>query len=281
MKRAPRPTPRVVVIGFGRLGGAIALGLRRKKWQVATLPRSGASVRRAVSLKVPLADMETLKDARIAILAVPDSAVSRVAADLVADLHSSCALVHCAGALRLDVLKVRGEKRSVGSLHPLCAVSSPEDPLAGHTAAISASGPALAGDLRRIAEALGLETITVDEKKRAAYHAAAVLSAGGLVSLLSSAVETMNRAGVREEDASRALIALMRSALRGVEARGIRDGLTGPVVRGDSEVVASHVRAVPRGSLPLYRALMLRSLAVAGDRVPRAASALIRRVLSG
>lgn len=269
MKGTERPLPPVVVIGFGRLGGALALGLKRRKWDVSTLPRSGASVRRAVGLRIPLADHESLKQARIAILAVPDAAIERIAAELVKDLHPSCALVHCAGALTLDVLRIRGETRAVGSLHPLCAVSSPEDSLAGHSAAVSASKPSLLRHLNRMAEALGLRTLKVEERERAAYHAAAVLSAGGLVALLSTAVETMARAGVKEAAAGEALMALMRSALHGVEQRGLSRGLTGPVVRGDVAVVEAHLGAVPKHARAVYRELMLRSLELAGPSLPK------------
>ena len=74
-------------------------------------------------------------------------------------------------------------------------------------------------------------------------------------------------AGISEKVAVRSLIALQRSALRGVERRGLSAGLTGPVVRGDAEVVRAQLAALPRPISQLYRALSLFALDLAHDRL--------------
>ena len=71
----------------------------------------------------------------------------------------------------------------------------------------------------------------------------------------------------------------MRSALAGGEARGAAAALTGPVVRGDAEVVQAHVRALPPDVLPIYLALQQRVLAHAAARLPRPAVARVAAVL--
>jgi len=259
----------LVIVGFGRLGGALALGLRARRWPVAVFPRSDASVRRAVELGFHLADHEALAGAAACILAVPDRVIRERAEVLAPDLGKRTALVHCAGALTLDAFgpsKVV-RSRSLGSFHPLVAVSSLDDPLTGHTVALSATARALMGVLKRMAADLGLQAIEVPERTRAAYHAGAVLAAGGAVALLSSAVQAFDSAGIAEAPAIRALIALMRSALRGAERRGLTAGLTGPVVRGDAEIVRAQLAALPRPESQLYRALSLFALDLAHDRL--------------
>jgi predicted short-subunit dehydrogenase-like oxidoreductase (DUF2520 family) len=257
----------VVIVGFGRLGGALALGLRARGWPVSVFPRSAASVRRAGELGITLADHEHLAKAAACVLAVPDRVVRERAEALAADLGKKTALVHCAGALTLDAFGQDPAVRSrpLGSFHPLVAVSSPADPLAGHTVALSASSQPLLRTLRRMAEDLSLEALEVPEGTRAAYHAGAVLAAGGAVALLSSAVQAFESAGIKEAPAMRALIALTRSALRGAEQRGLSAGLTGPVVRGDAEVVRAQLAALPRPLSQLYRALSLFALDLAHD----------------
>jgi len=74
---------------------------------------------------------------------------------------------------------------------------------------------------------------------------------------------TPDSAGIPEGPATRALLALMRSALRGAERRG----LTGPVVRGDAEIVRAQLAALPRSKSQLYRALSLFALDLAHDRL--------------
>jgi len=267
-------------MGFGRLGGALALGLQRAGWPVSVFTRSGASLRSAVAHGLRIADQEDLASAAAVFLSVPDDAVASAAALVAADLGRHTALVHCAGALPLSVLGAHGE-RPLGSLHPLSALSARTDPLEGRAAALSATSPALLELLRAAARDLGLRTFSVPEAGRAAYHAGAVLAAGGLVALASAAVEALAEAGVDAPEALDALLPLMRSALDGVEARGLSAGLTGPIARGDTKVVQSHLAALPRELLPLYRTLSLRGVDLARARLPPertdALDALLRR----
>lgn len=264
------PSPRVVVVGFGRMGGALALGLKKAGWAVSVFPRSGESLRRAVALGLMIADLDTLQDANVALFAVPDAVVGELAQEMLLDFGLSTALVHCAGALDLDVFgsSPMVARRMRGSFHPLVAVSDPEDSLAGHAVALSATGRPLMQVLRKMAEDLQLFAIEVPEARRATYHAGAVLAAGGMVSLLSAAVEALGEAGIPEEQALQALLPLTRSALRGVEQRGLAKGLTGPVKRGDLAVVRAHLAALPADLAELYKLLSLRALSLSAAQLP-------------
>lgn len=268
---AKRNRPRVVIIGFGRLGGAIARGLHRAGWPVSVLPRSDEAVRRTVAFGLKLADHDSLSKAAIAVFAVPDASVPQLAASLKDDLGANTALVHCAGALDLSVFGTDPEslRRARGSFHPLVAVSDPTDPLAGHAVAVSASDKALLKRLSQMAKDLQLTPLEVPDARRAVYHAGAVLSAGGLVALASAAIDALGEAGIEPEAATKALLPLMRSALRGVEQRGLQRGLTGPVARGDLAVVQSHLSALPADLSELYRILSQRAGKLAGDRLPQ------------
>ncbi|WP_338276828.1 Rossmann-like and DUF2520 domain-containing protein [Corallococcus caeni] len=267
-KRVP-----VVIVGAGRLGGALALALQAKRWPVRVHSRDDAGRERTRALGLKPATVADLKKARVCVLCVPDAAVPSVSEALSRELPRTVALVHTAGALPLSVLGTQ-RGRAVGSFHPLCAVSSVRDSLAGHTAAISTRSPALRALLQRMAEDVGLAMFDVPEAHRAAYHAGAVLSAGGLVSLADAAVGALGAAGIEPEAALKALLPLMRSALRGIEARGLSGGLTGPIVRGDAGVVAAHLAALPSDIAPLYAQLSRRALRLASGRLqpePRAA----------
>ena len=260
--RAAR-APRLVIVGAGRLGGALALTLQQAGWPVQVLVRSPEARRRARRLGLALADAQALREAARA---------------LAPRLGSRTALVHCAGALALEALGEQG-LRPVGSFHPLCAVSDARDSLAGHAVALSSRTPALLRALRQLARATQLRPIHVPEAGRAAYHAGAVLSAGGLVALAAAAVQALQTAGLSEEDALAALLPLMRSALRGVEARGLAGGLTGPVRRGDAGVVAAHLAALTPEVVEVYRPLSRRALALAGPQLAPGARAALAKLL--
>ncbi|PTL85311.1 Rossmann-like and DUF2520 domain-containing protein [Vitiosangium sp. GDMCC 1.1324] len=274
-----RPSrPRVVVVGTGRLGGALALALAAKRWHVRVLARSEEGRRRALELGLKPATDADVAQARVCLLCVPDKSVSPVAEELKPRLARGAALVHCAGALSLEALgPPRG--RVLGSFHPLVAVSDPRDSLAGNSVAISTRSRWLRDALERMAKDVGLRALRVPEKKRAAYHAGAVLSAGGVVAALSAAVEAFRAAGISEEDALAALLPLTRSALRGVEARGLSAGYTGPIARGDSGVVAAHLAALPPESVAVYQPLSRRGLELVGHRLPPEARAALEALL--
>lgn len=280
-RRAPPPSrrPPVVIVGMGRLGGALALALQAKRWPVRIHSRTEEGRHRAQALGLKPATPADLKRARAVLLCVPDASVPAVAQALAPVLPRTAALVHTAGALSLDALGPARGGRIRGSFHPLCAVSSPHDPLAGSTVAVSTRSPALRDVLRRMAVDAEMRVIEVPEAHRAAYHAGAVLSAGGLVSLADAAVASLGAAGIPPEDALAALLPLMQSALRGLERRGLAGGLTGPIVRGDAGVVAAHLEALPEDVAPLYRMLSRRALRLAGDRLEPAARTALERLL--
>ncbi|MFO0599041.1 MAG: DUF2520 domain-containing protein [Myxococcaceae bacterium] len=275
-RRSASP-PRVVIVGFGRIGGALALGLKRAGWTVSVLPRSAESVRRAALARLALADHETLREAQVCVLAVPDAAVGPALELVEEDLGAQTAVVHCSGALPLAVFaQARGKKRAFGSFHPLAAISDQRDSLSGHTVALASTDRALHAVLVRMAEALEMNTLEVPETGRAPYHAGAVLSAGLLAALLDAAVSAFEEAGLDRDEALRALLPLSKSALRGVEARGLEKGLTGPVVRGDVSVVQAHLESLPTELGSLYRLLSRRALRMTPTLPPETRQALER-----
>ena len=278
-KRSPRSSrPPIVIIGAGRLGGALALALNAKRWSVRLHSRGDEGRERVEALGLKSATPADLRRARVVLLCVPDAAVPAVAKELSTTLPRSAALVHTAGALSLDALGT-AKGRTRGSFHPLCAVSSPRDSLAGHAVAVSTRSRVLRDVLRRMAEDVGLQVLDVPESHRAAYHAGAVMSAGGLVALADAAVAALGAAGISPDAALAALLPLMRSALRGVEARGLSGGLTGPIVRGDAGVVSAHLEALPEEVAPLYRLLSRRALRLAGNRLSPESRAALERLL--
>ncbi|MBN1203481.1 MAG: DUF2520 domain-containing protein [Myxococcaceae bacterium] len=271
--------PKIVIIGGGRLGGALALSLSAQRWPVSVLSRTEEGRRRVRSLGLKPATPKELAEARVALLCVPEKAVPEVARELARTLGRGAALVHCAGALSLKALGApRG--RPLGSFHPLCAVSDPRDSLAGNAVAISTRSRPLKAVLRRMARELELQVLEVPEARRAAYHAGAVLSAGCAVALMSVAVEALGHAGIAEDEALAALLPLMRSSVRGMASRGLANGLTGPVVRGDTAVVAAHLAALPPEVAEIYRLLSRRALRLVAPRLPPEVLADLTKLLS-
>ncbi len=277
-RKSRKAKPPIVIIGFGRVGGALALGLKLAQWPVSVLPRSGESVRRAVAMRIPLADHEALKNAAFCFLAVPDAAVPNVADLIESDLSPTATLVHCSGALPLTAFGSvpSRSRRAVGSFHPLAAISDSHVSLAGHAVAIACTNKAQLLELEKLATALQLTAIEVPETGRAAYHAAAVMSAGLVVALADAAAAAFHHAGLNHDDALKALLPLMGSALSGIGHWGVEKGLTGPIVRGDVAIVQAHLDALPADLGSIYRLLSRRALKLATKLPPETRLALER-----
>lgn len=247
---------RAIVVGYGRVGSALATRLRKAHWSVTIVRRSSR--------------LNALPDASLCFLTVPDAQIADVARQMHRVLSARCALIHCAGA---KTLKVFGPlKRPLGSFHPLVAISDASTRLEGASVAISATDGRTERALRAIAKTLKMKALRVSEQHRERYHASAVMSAGLVVSLFDAAVETMMKSGVPRREAINALLPLAQSALNGVRERGTRAAMTGPVVRGDVDVVRSHLAVLPKETRAMYRAL-------AANAVELAAPAKARRRL--
>jgi predicted short-subunit dehydrogenase-like oxidoreductase (DUF2520 family) len=255
---------RVGVIGAGRVGSVLGAALDRVGHRVVAAGGvSQGSRRRAAALLpgVPLlpAD-EVVAVANLVLLAVPDD----VLGPLVAGLADTGAwrpgqiVAHTSGAHGLDVLEPAARAGVVPlALHPAMTFTGGTDDLArlsGCTFGVTAPEP-----FRPVAEALALEMggspAWVAEEARALYHAALVVGANHLVTLVNDAADLLRRAGIDNPAAVLAplLGAALDNALRSGDA-----ALTGPVSRGDAGTLTRHVATLAAQaptSLPAYVAM--------------------------
>jgi predicted short-subunit dehydrogenase-like oxidoreductase (DUF2520 family) len=206
------------------------------------------------------------------LLTVPDRVLAEMAEVLAArgTPPEGTPVLHCSGALGADplgALHARGYQ--VGTLHPLQTVAHPltgSERLFGASFAVSGEPGALAA-ARRIVGELGGRAITVPTARRPLYHAAAVLASNYLVVLLKSAARLFEDAGASPEEAEAALTALARGTLENATALGLDRALTGPVSRGDLDVVDLHLRTLEPEDRDLYAALGRRALDMARPRL--------------
>jgi predicted short-subunit dehydrogenase-like oxidoreductase (DUF2520 family) len=106
-------------------------------------------------------------------------------------------------------------------------------------------------------------------ERKALYHAAAVAASNYLVAVEDLATRLAVAAGVPPGEALRALLPLVHGTVRNLERRGLPAALTGPVARGDAEVVRTHraaLRALDPALDATYAALGRHALRVAVER---------------
>ncbi|MDR0786931.1 MAG: DUF2520 domain-containing protein [Gemmatimonadota bacterium] len=250
----------------------------------AGFPASSAApspvVRSTETLTEPPTGLPTL-----VIIAVPDGAITAVAADLAAYLSARQAptvpVLHTSGALGPEALLPLSEQgHPVGSLHPLIAVSDAVESAGSFSRAWFGVGGE--GEAVRAAERLVLlvdgRVLRVDSAKRPVYHAAAVFASNYIVALLALAEDLMTEAGAEREAAREALTELARGAVDSAALMSPAGALTGPISRGDDVTVNLHLSGLSPEMSPLYSGLGRITLGLARIRGlnPQAADRIAR-----
>jgi predicted short-subunit dehydrogenase-like oxidoreductase (DUF2520 family) len=286
----PGETPVIGIVGAGAVGTALGVALSRAGWPVHAVASRDASrrerFRSLVDATRAFVDPEPLvEEVELIILAVPDDAVAPLARTL--RMYSGQAMIHTSGALGADVLApAMAAGTQVGSFHPLVAFADTERAVAalqGATIAIEADDQ-LAAMLAVMAEAIGATPVRLASGAKAAYHAAAVLAAGGFVALLDAIAELGRVAGLDEAGSLAIYGGLIEGTLGNARALGIAAALTGPITRGDVGTLRAHLetlRTQAPKAMPLYVAAAGREIDLAtarGTLLPDAAEAM-RRVL--
>jgi len=284
----PDAPPVIGIVGAGAVGTALGVALTRAGWPVTAVasrdPERRERFRRLVPGARGFAEAAALLDeVELIILAVPDDALPALAAQL--RLYSGQALVHTSGALGAEVLEpAMAAGTQAGGFHPLVAFADVELAVAAlHGATVAIEGDdQLAALLASMAEAIGAHAVRLAPGTKAAYHAAAVLAAGGFIALLDAIAELGAVAGLDEAGSLAVYGRLAEQTLANARALGIARALTGPMTRGDVGTLERHLatlRTHAPDALPLYRAAAEREITLAEGRgalAPEAAAAMRR-----
>jgi predicted short-subunit dehydrogenase-like oxidoreductase (DUF2520 family) len=284
--------PVIGIVGAGAVGTALGVALSRAGWPIHAVASRDAGhrerFRSLVEVNRAFVDPEPLvEEVELIILAVPDDVIAPLAKGL--RMYSGQAMIHTSGAVGAEVLApAMAAGTQIGSFHPLVAFADTERAVAalhGATVAIEADDE-LAAMLGSMAEAIGATPVRLASGSKSAYHAAAVLAAGGFVALLDAIAELGSVAGLDEAGALAIYGPLIEGTLGNARALGIRAALTGPITRGDLGTLDSHLATLAAHApavLELYVAAGRREIALAegrGTLMPGVAEQM-REALSG
>jgi len=246
--------PRIAIVGPGRLGSTLARELRRAGYRISEIisGNSGASRRKARALaklvhaKVAVAGEHL--DGDLVWFCVPDREIAGTARQLasVVDWRGKTAL-HSSGALASDelrVLRLRGA--SVASVHPLMTfVRGSVPPLKGVPFALEGD-PAAVRVARRIVRDLGAEAFPISRSRKMAYHAWGAFTSPLLIAFLVTGEKVARAAGFSAAEARRKMLPIACQTLANYAKLGPAGAFSGPIVRGDAQVVRQHLKELKR-----------------------------------
>lgn len=224
---------RVRIIGPGRAGTSFSLAFDHIGWDVVEHLGKNDKITNAA------------REVDLVLLTVPDGMVEDVAKQI--EPNQSAVIAHIAGSLTLDVL---GTHKRTASCHPLLTLPNSS---IGKERLLSGAWFAVAGDpiAIEIVEKFGGQSFEVSDSNRVLYHAAACVAANHLVVLLGQVKRLSEIAEVPFE----AYMNLISGAIDSVKILGPDKALTGPAARGDRETIESHLAALPKSEIKLYRQL--------------------------
>lgn len=250
---------RVVVVGAGKVGRALASALRARGVEVVVVRGRAVARRRDFA-----ADLLVLAVADPFVEPTARAIVERIASGRRGAAGAPRAAVHVAGALDVDAIAAfRSVNVPVAQMHPLLSFAGGAVSFVGATMRV-AGDRAAALFARRAARVLGMIPRALEGVPAPAYHAAAALAANGAVALALAASDLLGRHGVERTEATAMLGPLMASVAANLAALGLPAALTGPVRRGDHRAVERHLAALGSASA-LYRAVVAVQLEIAAE----------------
>src|SRR4029077_10177527 len=245
----------LTIVGAGRVGRALGRRLHELGWKIgAVVTRSEASARKAVRFIGGGEAHGSLARqglrCSVILITTPDGAVGEVAKDLArigAEELRGKIVLHTSGALDASVLDdVRAFGAATGSMHPLQSFSGVGvPPLEGKVFAIEGDATAVKM-ARQLARSLGGAPVRIDSNQKLLYHAAATMAAAHVLVVEEAETRLLMSIGMNRREAVRALLPLTRQVLQNFERRGPRAAWTGPLSRGDFEVVEGHLGTLRR-----------------------------------
>lgn len=254
------------IIGAGIVGTALSVRLEEAGHEcIGVHTRSRLSYERFRSYlnidHLPLEELVPAAD--VLFITTQDGMIRTVAENLSTNvpIKPGQVWIHCSGSLPSEVLRVK-ESLPIHclSIHPLQAFASVEKALAillGTHFGIEGDNQELG---ERIVKDLGGIPHPILAAQKSLYHAGAVVASNYLVVLASLAVDLFTEAGIKAEDALASLLPLMRGTLYNLEQVGLPQALTGPIARGDAQVVQGHLDHMPPKLVEIYQGLGLKAL---------------------
>jgi len=246
--------PRLNIVGCGRLGQAIAklVSNARIVDEIHVCNRSQESADRAVAaigVGTAHSAVSAMPLSGLWLISCGDQEVEPVAELVAADgaLMPDAVVFHCSGFLTSEALRaVKRRGAGVASAHPVRSFASSE--LAVQDFPGTFCG--VEGDRRaqecvsELFTKLGARILPLSTDGKVLCHAGHVFASNYLVALLECAQRLYAAAGIPNELSWQLMEPLVRGTVDNIMRLGSAQALTGPIARGESDVVALQSKSV-------------------------------------
>lgn len=243
---------RVSCIGLGRVGITLTRAIASVEgFEIGELvSKSFESAQRAqkeIQKGTAVHSIHDIKPSALIIIATNDDSIKSVAVELstAQAVETETVVFHCSGALTSTIL-MQGRIKHAAGIHPLKSFASPERAgrsFAGTLCAVEGEEYAC-GVVEALFIKLGAKPFRISPDKKPMYHAGSVFASNYLHALYDIADGLFAQCGIESSKRGEIIHSLMQGTLDNIAAEGHVSSLTGPAVRGDTEILKKHLDAL-------------------------------------
>lgn len=197
----------------------------------------------------PLASIANLQSADLFVIACGDDQIESCLDELLNQsiIKPNNIVFHFSGSKSSShINKAKAFSAHCASLHPVKSFANPTDAIqnfAGTYCGIE--GDAFACDmLKKLVESIDGNHFNVSSDKKLSYHAASVFACNYLVTLQELSMRALEHSGVQRELAMKILEPIVKETSDNIFKLGSANALTGPIARGDHQLVKEQYHAV-------------------------------------
>ncbi len=248
---------KISIIGVGKLGGALAVALSRKDFEVENLfarnSKNANKIAELIESKPRIRPSEEFKEisSDVILITTQDFEIKNVAEKLKNSLHNQPIVFHTSGSLSSGILRdLKNIGCRIGSIHPLVSIS---DARLGAERFADAyfclEGDEEATEIgEQIVKQLGGKSFSITAEYKTLYHAAATAACGHLVALVDVAIEMLTKCGLEKANAQEILLPLIKSTAENLETQSTAEALTGTVARADIKTLENHLETLEKNA---------------------------------
>lgn len=230
---------RLTIAGAGRTAWAFgSIWSRQEKVTLISRTTPPDVFREGLGVESRPLAAESFEDSELVLFAVSDRAIGPVYQAMSHSIPPRTPVFHASGALTSELFDHHEHGFSLHPLRSLSPVGSPSSDLDGTMLVWEghASTEECAREITRVARG---EFRAIETARKPLYHAAAVFGSNYVAAALETARRLMDEAGIG--DADTALERLASSAIGNWARHQGAARFTGPLMRGDTEIVRQHL----------------------------------------
>ena len=228
--------PNIAIVGAGKVGQTFEKIFNSNGYNVTLIDRDIEKYKQAIS------------DAKLVLITTTDQAIEAVCKTISQYLRAGTVISHCSGALNSEVLSsAKAKGCAIASSHPLNTFPNLAASLAtfsnnNHGTYLYCEGDKKALELLEVIfNHAGFSIAKISSNAKTAYHAACVFACNYLTVLMDISLQTAELKGMDKKQFWLAIQPLIQSTLNNISEHGTTHSLSGPIARGDTQIISTHL----------------------------------------